>query len=283
MKKTALLAVALATCLGYVPAHAADVVSSNIVGYHKIPLKEGLNMLSSQFVVVGTDSTALDLTDATSVTGQPSFDENGHAQTTIRFWTGRGYDYYNWAGNLTGENPDMAEEIAEELEIDPATLNNKWLDSEYEVADEPLSSGDGFWLYAKNEGTITISGQVRDEDTVTVNLVAGLNIVSSPWPMDLPLTKITVPNQPSFDENGHAQTTIRIWTGRGYDYYNWAGNLTGENPDMAEEIAEELEIDPATLNNHWLDSEYGVSAETIKIGTSFWVYANKAGTIVFSK
>ena len=262
---------------------AAEVVSSNIVGYHKITLAQGLNMLSSQFVVVGTDSDALALTDVTDMTGQPSFDENGHAQTTIRFWTGRGYDYYNWAGDLTGENPDMAEEIAEELEVDPETLNNQWLDSDYQVAEEPLDNGSGFWFYAKNAGTVTVAGQVRDDDTVTLDLVAGLNIVSSPWPMDFPLTGITVPDQPSFDENGHAQTTIRIWTGRGYDYYSWAGNLTGENPDMAEEIAEELEIDPATLNNHWLDSDYGIADETVQIGTSFWVYASKAGTVTFTK
>ena len=274
---------AAAGLVATVPAQAAEVVSSNIVGYNKITLQPGLNMLSSQFFTVGANGATLDLTDATNMTGQPSFDENGDAQTTIRFWTGGGYHSLSWAGNLTGENPDMAEEIEEELEVDPATLNNHWLDSSYEVADDELSKGEGFWIYAKNAGSFLLAGEVSPETSFTNNLAVGLNMVSSPWPMEMPLTKIIVTGQPSFDENGDAQTTIRIWTGGGYHSLSWAGNLTEENPDMAEEIEEELEVDPATLNNHWLDSSYEVADDVISIGTSFWIYAKNAGKVIFNK
>ena len=280
MKRTLTL-LAILAAIG--PAWGAEVVSSNIVGYNKIELKAGLNMLSSQFVVVGSEKTPLDLTDATNLTGQPSFNESGDAQTTLRFWTGGGYTYYGWAGNLTGENPDMAEEIADELGVDPATLDNHWLDGDYAVVDDPMESGEGFWLYAKNGGTLTISGQVLDTDTETRDLVAGLNMVASPWPMNVSLTKISVTGQPSFNESGDAQTTLRVWTGGGYTYYAWAGNLTGENPDMAEEIADELGVDPATLNNHWLNGDYEIADDEIEIGTSFWIYAKNSGTITFSK
>ena len=146
-----------------------------------------------------------------------------------------------------------------------------------------LAYGEGFWLYAKNGGTLTISGQVLDTDTETRNLVAGLNMVASPWPMNVPLTKISVTGQPSFNESGDAQTTLRVWTGGGYTYYAWAGDLTGENPDMAEEIADELGVDPATLNNHWLNGDYEIADDEIEIGTSFWIYAKNSGTITFSK
>ena len=280
MKKT-LIAIALAAMMA--PAWGAEVVSSNIVGYNKIQLNAGLNMLSSQFVVVGSDNIPLDLTDATNLTGQPSFNDSGDAQTTLRFWTGGGYTYYGWAGNLTGENPDMAEEIADELGVDPATLNNHWLDGDYAVVDDPMENGEGFWLYAKTGGTLTIAGQVLDTDTETRDLVAGLNMVASPWPMNVSLTKISVTGQPSFNESGDAQTTLRVWTGGGYTYYAWAGNLTGENPDMAEEIADELGVDPTTLNNHWLNGDYEIADDEIEIGTSFWIYAKNSGTITFSK
>ena len=112
-------------------------------------------MVSSQFVMVGAGETPLGLTEATNLEGQASFDEDGNAQTTIRFWTGGGYDYYDWSGDLTGENPDFAEELADELEVDASTLNNHWLNGDYEVADDAIALGTSFWIYAKNAGTIT--------------------------------------------------------------------------------------------------------------------------------
>ena len=239
-------------------------------------------MLSAQFVEVGSGNVDLALPDATNMSGQPSYDENGDAQTTLRLFTGTGYRYYSWSGNLTTENPDMAEELEDELGVDASTLNNQWLDGDYEISQAPLSVADGFWLYAKNAGTITLSGQVYEGDTATFDLVAGLNMVSSPWPMDLPLSSITVTGQPSYDENGDAQASLRIYTGTGYRYYSWSGNLTTENPDMAEELEDELGVDASTLNNKWLDGDYEDSG-TAAIGTSFWIYAKNPGTVTFTK
>ena len=127
------------------------------MGYNKVTLQPGLNMLSSQFVQVGAGENSLTLLDAVKLTGQPSFDEDFEAQTTIRFWTGRGYDEYSWSGNLTGENPDMAEALEDELGVEAATLNNHWLNGDYEIVNEEIGIGKSFWVYAKTAGTITFS------------------------------------------------------------------------------------------------------------------------------
>ena len=270
----------------FAPAWGAEVVSSNIVGYQKVALAKGLNLVGSQFVQVGEGDVPFELSELTNMKDQPSFDESLNAQTTIRFFTGVGYDYYGWSGNLTVENPDMAEELADELELDdPSVLNNHWLNSSYEISDEEALTGQGFWIYAANAGTITMSGQVIEDTTKSFPLVAGLNLVSCPWPINLSMINITVDNgQPSFDSGMNAQTSIRVFTGVGYDYYGWSGNLTGENPDMAEELADELEIDdPSTLNYHWLDSSYSISEYEIPAGKGFWIYANKAGTVTFKR
>ena len=68
----------------------------------------------------------------------------------------------------------------------------------------------------------------------------------------------------------------------GYRYYSWSGNLTTENPDMAEELEDELGVDASTLNNKWLDGDYEDSG-TAAIGTSFWIYAKNPGTVTFTK
>ena len=268
------------------PAQAAEVVSSNIVGYDKVTLSAGLNLLSAQFVNVG-DATALSLGTLNQLSGQPSYDEEFNPQTTIRVFTGDGYDYYGWTGNLTTENPDMAEALAEELELpDPTQLNNKWLDSSNAIADEPLAIGEGFWLYAKNaNGTLTTSGEVPADTEISTTLVVGLNLVAYPWPMDADLANISVSGQPSYDEEFNPQTTIRVFTGDGYDYYGWTGNLTTENPDMAEALAEELELpDPTQLNNKWLDSSNAIVNEPIAIGKGFWIYAkNPGGKVTFTR
>ena len=105
MKKTALLAVALATCLGYVPAQAAEVVSSNIVGYSKLTLKgnDGYTMIANPFVEVGTgdligiaDMFADDTTNAKSGTSASAADN-------IKVWNGEGYETYWYRKPKSGD------------------------------------------------------------------------------------------------------------------------------------------------------------------------------------
>ena len=73
-------------------------MSSNIVGYQKVTLSKGWNMVGVQFVRVGgdvknlTDCFVLDDTFA-------GYDDDYKFSTQMRIWNGDGYDFYGWAGS----------------------------------------------------------------------------------------------------------------------------------------------------------------------------------------
>jgi len=127
------------------PAWGADVVSSNIVGYEKISLSEGFNMIGVQFNTVGGGTLDLATVGQLAAT-MPGFDEDGNYDTTMRVWNGNGYDTYGWSGT---SGTDYAE--------DP-TLDNKWLDfSTMETVSTPIPYGTAVWIKAGTAGSITFS------------------------------------------------------------------------------------------------------------------------------
>ena len=259
MKKTAILAVALATCLGYAPAQAAEVVSSNIVGYEKVSLQKGFNMVGVQFVKVGGED--LDLMTVGVLDDQMAgYDEDGVYATEMRMWTGNGYTTYGWSGT-SGTDVDE----------DP-TLDNKWLDRDNEEIDEIASPSTGFWIVAEKAGTMTISGEVPATDTVSVQLTAGFNMVANPYPGEVAITSFGTLDSSfaGYDEDGVYATEMRVWTGNGYTTYGWSGT-SGTDVDE----------DP-TLDNKWLDRDNEEVTVTIPFGTAVWIYAEKAGTLTFS-
>ena len=163
MKKTALLAVALATCLGYVPAQAAEVVSSNVVGYEKITLTPGFNMIGNQFLVVG--GTAFQninqmFKDSTQLVAGADDSE----ADSILTWDGSSYSkvyYYD-------------------------DYDYKWYDTdEADPSTTTLNAGSGFWFkHAGNETiTTTLAGEVPTNATYQVQLTGGFNFVANPYPM----------------------------------------------------------------------------------------------------
>ena len=144
MKKTALLAVALATCLGYVPAQAAEVVSSNIVGYNKITLTEGYNLVGAQFVQVGGDNRDLSTSFVLDETFA-GYDSKYKFKTRLQVWNGIGYDTYGWAGDSGTEVDD-----------DPS-LDYTWTDLGAEAVDDKIPIGAAVWIIAEKAGTITFT------------------------------------------------------------------------------------------------------------------------------
>ena len=143
MKKQLLMA--LVACAASC-AWAAEVYSDNIVGYTKITVNPGLNLLGSSFVQVGSGE-ALDINDAIKNNGLPGLDENMERfLTTIRLWTGSSYDTY---GFLT-----EAEAIANEW----PEAANKWLLGDFsDIADVTIPAGAGFWIQTTGTGSVTFT------------------------------------------------------------------------------------------------------------------------------
>ena len=213
MKKTALLAVALATCLGYVPAQAAEVVSSNIVGYQKVNLSAGLNMIGVQFTDVGSTDAAVTSFAALDST-MAGFDADLNFANTMMVWNGNGYTTYGWAGTSPSQ---MSSEYAE--------MDNTWLTLGLEPTDDTHPVYGGFWVDAKTAGTITLSGEVLNEGTKTVSLAAGLNMLANPFPATVDISTFGVldSTRAGFDADLNFQTTMMVWNGNGYPTSAWAG------------------------------------------------------------
>ncbi len=139
MKRTLTL-LAILAAIG--PAWGAEVVSSNVVGYQKLTLQKGYNMIANGFRIVGTDNApafqdmfADAAANATGTLGQDTSD-------TIKAWDGEGYVTY-WFYDATGtedEDPDY---------------DKKWYDTvdESTPSGASIPAGAGVWFVHRGSAT----------------------------------------------------------------------------------------------------------------------------------
>ncbi len=246
-----------------VPADAAEVVSSNIVGYQKVNLVPGYNLVGIQFSQVGGGS--LDLSKAVTMDSTyAGYDDDYKFKTTLRVWntSKQIYDTYGWAGT-SGTDVD-----------DDPTLDNTWTDLEaYAVDGESLDASQGIWIRAEKAGTALVAGEVST-NTVVVPLVAGFNLVANPFPKAVKVTNFGVMDSSyaGYDDDYKFKTTLRKWNPAKqiYDTYGWAGT-SGTDVD-----------DDPSLDNTWTDLEAYATDEMIQPGEGVWIRAEKAGNITFS-
>ncbi len=256
MKKILLGAMIASVALA---ASAAEVTSNNVVGYAKIQLNEGFNLIGSQFLNVGATTKDINdfIIDGSALAG---LDDEGMYQTTMRVWDGSAYTYYGWLDADDG----TANEVPE--------WNNTWL--QYDMSDiaiEDMDLGKGVWLITPNAGTITVSGEVSSSDTYTVNVNAGFNIVANPFPAAISIQNIKC-NLDGLDDEGMYQTTMRVWDGSAYTYYGWLDAEDGTNNEVPE------------WNNSWLLYDMSdLAKETLNVGQAIWFIAPSAGTVTFTK
>ena len=120
MKTKTLAALALVAALGASPAWAAEVVSSNIVGYQKVTLQTGFNFVAPQFTAVGggpidLQSIRLDIADddASGMDNIQILDEGGATVETF-FWNPA-----SWT--TTGEKSGWVDDFGNlvDVELDP--------------------------------------------------------------------------------------------------------------------------------------------------------------------
>ena len=248
-KNTSWLLVAALAILGAQASWAADVVSSNIVGYNKVTLTSGYNMLGANWKLVGGQSPAMaQVMDASDLPAMDLDSLSFNAQ--LLCWDGAGYAFYGWSGEVGDED-----------------LDNQWLDDQYEIADIPAANGTGFWIDTSESATVIFSGEVPAEDAVTVNVSAGYNLIANPFPETISIQKITSTDLPAMDLDSLAfNAQLLTWNGSGYSFYGWAGEVGDE-----------------ALDNKWLDDQYEEATATLDIGKGCWIQTSAPGTVTFTK
>lgn len=256
MKRTLTL-LAILAAIG--PAWGAEVVSSNIVGYNKITLHEGYNLLGIQFSQIGGDS--LDLSDAVKLDDSfAGYNNDYDFMSTLRVWNGSEYITYGWAGT-SGTDVD-----------DDPSLDNTWTDLEaYAVEGKVLDVAQGIWIRAEKNGTALIAGEVSTEE-FELTLDPGFNLVANPYPMTVRVTNFGLLDNSfaGYDNDYNFKSTLRKWNGSEYVTFGWAGT-SGTDVD-----------DDPSLDNTWTDLEAYETDATIAPGEGVWIKAEKSGKITFT-
>ena len=241
------------------PAQAAEVVSSNIVGYNKLTLTTQFTLVASQFNTVG--AIAKNVQDFVATDNDlPGLDpDDGYAaQTELRYWNGTGYETYGW-------DPDG----------DPSIegSDHKWVDETLAVADFSIPVGNAVWIKipANTQSEILLSGEVLAGDSATESVRAGFTLIANPFPSTIDIQQIQPSeNLPGLDpDDGYAaQTELRYWNGTGYDTFGW-------DPDG----------DPSIegSDHKWVDETLAVAQKNIEIGKGFWIKTTQSGSVTISK
>jgi len=229
------------------------------VGYTKVNLDAGLNLLGQQYVNVGND-TILDIQDIIK-----SVDIIGHdgliPQTTLLIWTGSGYTPYFYASSQNAI--DWAAEYGEQY----LDRSDKWVDGTWDIIPYlvPVTNGLAFWIDTPGKSTFYFSGQVYTPDIATVPLAAGLNLVANPFPINWDIQDFT-----STDFIGHdgliPQSEMLIWDGGGYESCFYASY------ENAIEWAAEYGDQYLDRGGKWVDGTWNIIIDKkIAPGKGFWI------------
>ena len=204
------------------PAWAAEVVSSNIVGYQKVTLQPGFNFVAPQFTAVGggaidLQSIKLDVADedASGNDNIQILDEGGATLATY-FWYPA-----DWFG---GEH-------------------SGWIDGDTgELVEESLANGLSVLVDSADTATVTIAGEVSPDNTTVVS-VAGFNFVGNSTPVEIDIQDIQIDVA---DEDASGNDNIQILDEGGatlatYFWYpaDWFGGersgwIDGDTGELAE-------------------------------------------------
>ena len=235
-------------------------MSSNIVGYQKVALDPGYNMIGMQFVEVGSGDAKALADAATLDSSMAGFDEDGFYATELMVWKNGNYTTFGWSGS---SGTDV---------LGDDSLDNKWLDKDLEETADELAAEDAVWIKAEKVGTVTVCGQVPSEDTVTVPLSAGYNMVANPYPKTVKVADFGVlsANMAGFDEDGFYATELMVWKNGNYTTYGWSGS---SGTDV---------LGDPSLDNKWLDKDLEETNDTVDFGHGVWIKAASAGSITFS-
>ena len=209
---------------GYCPAQAAEVVSSNIVGYQKVTLAaNNYTLLAPMFTYVGGGEKAIpDIFEEDDfVSG-----ESGGQADYIDIWEdgqySRTYFFSSDAGDAWSSGDDGFDETTDELE-----------------------TGIGFWFFSRSDSdkTVTLAGEVSTSDVIVDISADNYTLLANPFAAPLPIKSIVaVEGEFTAGESGGQADYIDIWEdgqySRTYFYSSDAGDAWSSGDDGFDETEE---------------------------------------------
>ena len=239
------------------------------MGYNKVTLNRGYNMLAVQFNEVGGNAQSIQDVFTGNLPDM-AYDESTDTLTwnaNLLTWTGAGYMTYYWTGSIGGEL------------FGDESYNNVWVVGEYGeggIADASTPIGNGCFLWTSGNGVnVQQAGEVGANATGTVSLSAGYNLVGNPFPEAVNIQDISFANLPDmeYDESTDTLTwnaNLLTWTGAGYNTYYWTGSIGGDL------------FGDENYKNVWVVGEYGeggIADVDINIGDAFFVWLRSGANV----
>ena len=215
----------------------AEVTSSNTVGYQKVQLTPGFNMISPAFNEIGGDIKAIK-NIFQEKTGWVAADTDAEADY-IYIWHNGGYAYTYFVSTDADEN-------------------GAWANGEdsYTETDDQLPENVGFWLYNRGSArTVNLAGEVPTDDAV-ISIIPGFTMVSNPFAAPIPVKSIVATSGEFVGADTDAEADyIYIWRNGGYDTTYFVSTDADEN-------------------GAWANGEdsYTETEDTIAPGEAFWFY-----------
>ena len=222
----------------------ASVESSNTVGYTKVSVGAGYNIIGQQFLAVGGEAASVQ----TIVPGE-GFDVWG--SDTIQVWDNANDEYVDFiffgedAGGV-GPNGEAG-----------------WGDADGVIMENSIPAGTGFWANSSDDADMLTFGEISADNTVEVK--AGYNLVCNPQPAAFDIQDLD-PGE-GFDPWG--ADTIQVWDNTNDEYIDFiffgedAGGV-GPNGEAG-----------------WGDADGVMMEYTIPVGCGFWANASDDTTFTF--
>ena len=234
------------------PAWAAEVVSSNIVGYTKVELNAGYNIIGAQFGNVGSGGM-----EVSSVQG-----DNFQSGDQLRLWDPDSEEYTSFGFYSEDDGGVYADDTYSQ------NLGSGWGDDDQVIVDQQMSPGTGFWIENAESLVVTLSGEVKD--TKTLDYSAGYNLLINPRPEPINLSDITSDSLESGDQ-------IRFWDAESNEYTTYAF--------YSDEDGGVYEDDSYSVNKGagWGDDDQVVPDAVVGIGEGFWLETASEGTLTFGE
>ena len=260
MKKILLGAMIASVALA---ASAAEVTSDNVVGYQKINLEQGWNMIGMQFNAVGGGELPLS-TAAILSEDMAGFDEDGNYINELHVWENGNYTKYGWSG------------ISGTEYLEDESYDNQWLDDQLEIVDgASFPKAQGVWIRTSSTGSVTIAGEVPTDSSVTIPLTEGWNMVANPFPGDAKVSTFGMLSEDmaGFDEDGNYINELHVWENGNYTKYGWSG------------ISGTEYLEDESYDYKWLDDQLEIVEDNIVIpfGHGVWIKTSSSGSITFTK
>ena len=205
------------------PANAGRNVFTSAVGYSTINIGYKYNIIGVNFNGVSQD--AMDINDIFPFKEGMTQGGSEASADQIQVRVGNGYEIYYLSNGKSGKTtrPELV---------------GKWVknDATSVAATRTFKSGDGFWyISAKSNDelknapySVTVAGSVLMDGEKEADLSGLYSIISSPYPVDIPLNGGVIPVNGTEGGSEASADQIQIRVGDGYDIYYLSNGKSGK-------------------------------------------------------